>query len=79
MSLEAKLKENFSDDLKDVEDVEELDLDAQVKMEKLSVEDKKFLERFQGLTFLSMNSIGLVSLENFPNLPLLETVKCSFH
>ena len=37
----------------------------------LQPEDKKMLDKFQNLEFLSMNGCGLGSLKNLPSLPLL--------
>ena len=44
----------------------------QLPIKELSIEDKKFLEKFENLIILSMNNTGLISLKNFPNLSKLE-------
>ncbi len=74
MALEGKLKEKYGDELKEVDDVEELILDDISKIEKLTEADKKFLERFKTLSALSMSLMGLNSLENLPILPTLNFV-----
>lgn len=51
-------------------EVEELILDNW-KCAELSVSDKALLESFPNIQFLSMNSCGLRSLNNFPLLPKL--------
>ena len=51
-------------------EVEELILDNW-KCAELSLSDKALLESFPSLQFLSMNSCGLRSLANFPQLPKL--------
>ena len=79
MALEKKLKAKYKEELDNVDDVEELVLDEIVKIDKLAVEDKQFLERFKSLTFLSMNFLGLTSLENMPNIPTLKTVHPLLH
>jgi len=79
MALEKKLKAKYEEELDNVDDVEELVLDEIVKIDKLAMEDKLFLERFKSLTFLSMNFLGLTSLENMPNIPTLKTVPPLLH
>ena len=79
MALEKKLKAKYKEELDNVDDVEELVLDEIVKIDKLAMEDKLFLERFKSLTFLSMNFLGLTSLENMPNIPTLKTVPPLLH
>ena len=44
----------------------------ELKIERLSEADKKFLEEFSNLESLSMNSTELRSLENFPMVPKLQ-------
>ncbi len=78
MSLEAALKQLYNEDLADVSDVEELDLDELVTIPKLGAADKQFVERFRTLTSLSMNGLGLVSVENFPAIPTLMIVRVIF-
>ncbi len=74
MALEAKLRDKYGEELNNVDDVEELILDEIITLEKLSEKDKQFLERFKSLAFLSMNLLGLTSLENLPNIPTLTFV-----
>ena len=74
MALEAKLKAKYGEELNDVDDVEELVLDEITKIDKLSTDDRKFLERFKSLSILSMNYLGLTSLENMPVIPTLTSV-----
>ncbi len=74
-SLELKLKEKYKNELDDVTDVEELILDGLLNnMGKISETDKKYIERFNNLTCLSMNFLGLTSLQNMPNIPSIHTV-----
>eukprot|EP00826_Nyctotherus_ovalis_P032466 TRINITY_DN2616_c0_g9_i4.p1 TRINITY_DN2616_c0_g9~~TRINITY_DN2616_c0_g9_i4.p1 ORF type:complete len:270 (+),score=101.22 TRINITY_DN2616_c0_g9_i4:235-1044(+) len=68
MSLEAKLKTKYKDQLDTVDDVEELILDELVSIPQISPSDKSYLERFSGLETLSMNYLGLVSLKNLPEI-----------
>ena len=69
MSLEAKLKEKYKEELDVVDDIEELILDELITIDKISESDKKYIERFSGLTCLSMNMLGLTSVENMPKIP----------
>jgi acidic leucine-rich nuclear phosphoprotein 32 family protein A/C/D len=59
------------------ENVEEFDNlvldDAQI--EKLTVEDKEFIQEFKNLELLSFNSTKISSLANFPSLPTLKRVE----
>jgi len=68
MILETKLKAKYKEDLDSVDDVEELILDELVTIKQISKSDKKYLERFIGLSTLSMNYLGLTSLVNFPSI-----------
>ena len=74
MTLEGKLKAKYKEELDSVDDVEELSLDEIASVDKISEEDKKFLERFKSLTSLSMNFLGLTSVENMPIIPTLKYV-----
>jgi uncharacterized pyridoxal phosphate-containing UPF0001 family protein len=74
MSLEKKLKENYGDELDEVEDIEELNLDGLASMNKMSSSDKEYIEQFSNLTTLSAAKLQLTSVENFPKLPLLKVV-----
>lgn len=75
MSLEAKLKERYGDDLDDVEDIEELSLDGIISISKISESDKKFLERFNMINILSACGLHLTTVENLPNIPSLQIVR----
>eukprot|EP00826_Nyctotherus_ovalis_P064923 TRINITY_DN9533_c0_g1_i14.p1 TRINITY_DN9533_c0_g1~~TRINITY_DN9533_c0_g1_i14.p1 ORF type:complete len:290 (+),score=83.40 TRINITY_DN9533_c0_g1_i14:268-1137(+) len=69
MSLEAKLRAKYKGQLDSVDDVEELILDELATIKVISLTDKQYLERFVGLGVLSMNYLGLTSLENLPVIP----------
>ena len=71
MSLESALKSSVEEDWKSVDDVEELNLDDLAQIDKIIPTDKQFLERFRSLTHLSLNGLGLSSLENFPQYQTL--------
>ena len=74
MSLEAKLKAKYNEQLDIVDDVEELILDELITIPHISLSDKSYLERFSGLETLSMNYLGLISLENMPVIPTVTEV-----
>ena len=78
MSLEVKLKERYKQELDVVDDVEELILDGLATIDKISPSDKQYLERFKSLAILSMNLLGLTTVENIPVIPSLMSV-CSIH
>lgn len=61
---------------KDMEDVDELILDAW-RGSRLSPEDKERIESFSNLDFLSLTGCGLNSLQNFPYLPSLMKLELS--
>lgn len=48
--------------------IEELILDKIFTTDKLTEDHKTTLEKYTSLIHLTLNSIGLTSLENFPNL-----------
>ena len=75
MSLEAKLRAKYKEELDEVSDVEELELDEIAVISKISDPDKQFIERFKSLTFLSMNYLGLTTVENMPSIPTLVFVQ----
>jgi hypothetical protein len=50
-------------------------LDKTCKIEKISEEEKEQLEKFTSLKRLTMNEVGLTSLENFPKLEELKIVR----
>ena len=77
--MEAKLKERYKEELEKVDDIEELILDGLVTLDKISEGDKKYIERFNNLTGLSMNLLGLTTVDNMPNIPTVRTVSLRFH
>jgi hypothetical protein len=78
MSLEQKLKERYHEELDNVDDVEELILDGLIKdIGKITPNDKKYLERFKSLSSLSMNFLGLTSIENVPTISTVMNVNYS--
>ena len=77
--MEEKLKAKYQEDLECVDDVEELILDGLLTMDKISPNDKRFLERFDHLEFLSMNFLGLTSIENMPAIKTLIKVRGVAH
>lgn len=76
--MEAKLKEKHKEELEKVDDIEELILDGITTVEKISESDKKYLERFNNLSLLSMNLLGLTSVENMPKIASVRTVASRF-
>ena len=59
------------------EEVEELIIDGLLKVPVFTEEHKKVLEHYNNLVHLSMNDLGLEQFDNFPKLPLLETLELS--
>ena len=59
------------------EEVEELIIDGLLKVPVFTEEHKRVLEHYNNLVHLSMNDLGLEQLDNFPKLPLLETLELS--
>ncbi len=74
MALEGKLKAKYKEELDKVDDVEELILDELATIDKVSETDKEYLERFKSLSMLSMNYLGLTSVENMPQIPTVTVV-----
>lgn len=75
-SLEQKLKERYKGELDNIDDVEELILDGLAKnMDKIMPDDKKYFEKFKSLTSLSMNFLGLTSIENIPVITTVTNVR----
>lgn len=72
-SLREKIKGMVSED-ENVEEFDNLVLDEAV-IEKLTVEDKEFIQEFKNLEMLSFNLTKISSLENFPTLPSLKRVE----
>ena len=54
--------------------IEELLLDEIFTADKLTEDHKNTLEKYTSLIHLTLNSIGLTSLENFPKLENLQIV-----
>ena len=48
-------------------------------IEKLSVEDKEFIQEFKNLELISFNSTKIASLQNFPTLLTLKRVSIFNH
>ena len=48
-------------------------------IEKLSVEDKDFIQEFKNLELISFNSTKIASLQNFPTLLTLKRVSIFNH
>ena len=46
-----------------------------LKTDKLTEEEKETLEKYTSLIHLTMNNVGLTSLENFPELQNLKIVR----
>lgn len=46
-----------------------------IQTQKLSDDDKNMLEKYKSLKRLTMNDVGLTSLENFPELKELQIVR----
>lgn len=46
-----------------------------LKTDTLTEEEKKTLEKYKSLIHLTMNDVGLTSLENFPELKNLKIVR----
>eukprot|EP00830_Metopus_es_P005606 TRINITY_DN15382_c0_g1_i1.p1 TRINITY_DN15382_c0_g1~~TRINITY_DN15382_c0_g1_i1.p1 ORF type:complete len:245 (-),score=83.19 TRINITY_DN15382_c0_g1_i1:32-766(-) len=74
MSLEGKLREEYGEEINQVDDIEELNIDGLITTAKLTNEDKNYLEKFKSLTQISANGIGLASLENFPEIAGLKEI-----
>jgi hypothetical protein len=74
MALEEKLKAKYKEELNEVDDVSELILDELAKIDKISDSDKKYLERFNHLTLISFNHLGLTTVQNLPVIPTLNAV-----
>ncbi len=73
-AIRKALEERYKEDFEHVDDVEELVLDGLLELKALSPADKEFLEKFASLKSLSMSSVGLETLENFPALPAIVNV-----
>lgn len=59
--------------------IEELLLDEIFKADKLTEDHKNTLEKYTSLIHLTLNSIGLKSLENFPKLENAQIVRKYFN
>lgn len=49
-----------------------------LQTDKISEEEKKLLDKYTSLIHLTMNNVGLTTLENFPNLKNLKIVRKKF-
>lgn len=68
MSLQELIKNRYSEDLTESDDIEELDLSGIATLPHLLPVDKEYMERFEGISSLCMSQMGLNSLENWPKL-----------
>ena len=69
MSFENEIKEKLGD-----HNPEEVIKDRIFTSDKLTEDHKKTLEKYTSLIHLTLNAIGLESLENFPNLKKTQIV-----
>ena len=77
MSFEKSLQEKLGNH--NPAEIQELILDTVFKFEKFTEDHKTSLEKYTSLIHLSMNGIGLTSLENFPLLKELQIVSIIFY
>ena len=61
-----------------IKQIEDLVLDKIYKLEKIKEEEKDLFEKFTSLKRLTLNEVGLTSLENFPKLNELQIVRNHF-
>ena len=73
MSFEKTLQEKLGNH--NPAEIQELILDTVFKFEKFTEDHKAALEKYTSLIHLSMNGIGLTSLQNFPLLKELQIVR----
>ena len=76
MSFEKTLQEKLGNH--NPSEIQELILDTVFKFEKFTEDHKAALEKYTSLIHLSMNGIGLTSLQNFPLLKELQIVSNFF-
>ena len=76
MSFEKTLQEKLGNH--NPSEIQELILDTVFKFEKFTEDHKAVLEKYTSLIHLSMNGIGLTSLQNFPLLKELQIVSNFF-
>lgn len=50
----------------EIEEVDDIFLDKRITLTKFSLEEKAYMEKFTHLLEISLNHVGLVSLENLP-------------
>ena len=55
--------------------IQELILDQLFTIEKFTEDHKKTLENYSALIHLTLNNVGLTSLDNFPNLKKAQIVR----
>jgi hypothetical protein len=73
MSFEQTLQEKLGKHIP--EEIQELILDTVFKFDKFTEDHKLALQKYTSLIHLSMNGIGLTSLENFPELKDLQILE----
>lgn len=74
MKFLGAIKEKLGDH--NVEEVDQLILDGLFKnIRKLTLDQKESLEQYVEIKHLSLNGVGLSSLENFPKLPKLKILE----
>ena len=76
MSFEKTLQEKLGNH--NPSEIQELILDTVFKFEKFTEDHKAALEKYTSLIHLSMNGIGLTSLQNFPLLKELQILNNFF-
>ena len=77
MSFETSLQEKLGEHKPD--EIQELILDTVFKFDKFTEEHKTVLEKYKALIHLSLNGVGLTSLQNFPLLKELQIVRYIFY
>ena len=77
MSFEKTLQEKLGNH--NPEEIQELILDTVFKFDKFTEDHKLALQKYTSLIHLSMNGIGLTSLENFPELKELQIVSNNYY
>ncbi len=71
MALAKRMHEQWNNDFEDAEKMEVLITGSLVQLDRLTPEDRKCMEQFKNIRFLSMNGQGLSSLTSFPSFPAL--------
>ena len=73
MSFETSLQEKLGEHKPG--EIQELILDTVFKFEKFTEEHRDVLQKYTALIHLSLNGVGLTSLQNFPLLTELQIVR----